>query len=177
MFSSGAQDTEEVVAGEQVFFCFFDRKGGGGSYPSPRQFSECLGAKILATSYRSAEARSRQKCRKSASVGHPQTCVYPNACLGIVHVSGKVPKHTSGVNTGLGVPSSESAGPKRGAKESAEKVLRPSSLCIICIAYTEARRPKHFFGTFLGTRFGAGTFQSTFSSLLSGRGFGWSPGL
>ena len=45
---------------------------------------------ILATSYRSAEAPSRQKCRKSAS---------------------------------------ESAGPKRGAKESAEKVLRASSLC------------------------------------------------
>ena len=87
---------------------------------------------ILATSYRSAEATSRQKCRKSAS---------------------------------------ESAGPKRGAEESAEKVLRPSSLCI---AYTEARRPKHFFGTFLDTPFGAGTFRSTFSALLSGRGFGTS---
>ena len=39
---------------------------------------------------------------------------------------------------------------------------------------TEARRPKHFFGTFLGTPFGAGTFRSTFSALLSGRGFGTS---
>ena len=29
-----------------------------------------------------------------------------------------------------------------------------------------------FFGTFLGTPFGAGTFRSTFSALLSGRGFG-----
>ena len=66
---------------------------------------------------------------------------------------------------------SESASPKRGAAESAEKVLRPSSLCI---AYTEARRPKHFFGTFLGTPFGAGTFRSTFSALLSGRRFGTS---
>ena len=87
---------------------------------------------ILATSYRSAEAPSRQKCRKSAL---------------------------------------ESAGPKRGADESAEKVLHPSSLCI---AYTEARRPEHFFSTFLGTPFGAVTFQSTFSALLSGRGFGTS---
>ena len=65
----------------------------------------------------------------------------------------------------------ESAGPKRGAAESAEKVLRPSSLCI---AYTEARRLKHFFGTFLGTPFGTGTFRSTFSALLSGRSFGTS---
>ena len=87
---------------------------------------------ILATSYRSAEAPSRQKCRKSAL---------------------------------------ESASPKRGAEESAEKVLRPSSLCI---SNTEVRRPKRFFGTFLGTPFGAGTFRSTFSALLSGRGFGTS---
>ena len=24
-------------------------------------------------------------------IGHPQTCVYPDVCLGIAHVSGKVP--------------------------------------------------------------------------------------
>ena len=41
-------------------------------------------------------------------------------------------------------------------------------------ASTEARSPKHFFGTFLGTPFGAGTFRSTFSALLSGQGFGTS---
>ena len=23
-------------------------------------------------------------------VGHPQTCVYPDVCLGIAHVSGKI---------------------------------------------------------------------------------------
>ena len=61
--------------------------------------------------------------------------------------------------------------PKPRPDKSAEKVLRPSSLCI---SNTEARRPKHFFGTFFGTPFGAGTFQSTFSALLSGRGFGTS---
>ena len=72
---------------------------------------------------------------------------------------------------------SESAGPKRGAEESAEKVLRASSLII---GSTEARSPKHFFGTFLGTPFGAGTFRSTFRHFsCSGlRHFcSWSPGL
>ena len=50
---------------------------------------------------------------------------------------------------------SESAGPEQGAEESAEKMLQASSLCAVS---TEARSPKHFFGTFLGTPFGAGTF-------------------
>ena len=57
------------------------------------------------------------------------------------------------------------------AKESAEKVLRVSSLIITS---TEARSPKHFSSTLLGTLFGAGTFRSTFSALLSGRVFGTS---
>ena len=30
-------------------------------------------------------------------VGHPQTCVYPDVCLGIAHVSGKVPLSGQGV--------------------------------------------------------------------------------
>ena len=29
--------------------------------------------------------------------GHPQTCVYPDVCLGIAHVSGKVPLPGQGV--------------------------------------------------------------------------------
>ena len=29
--------------------------------------------------------------------GHPQTCVYPDVCLGIAHVSGKVPLSGQGV--------------------------------------------------------------------------------
>ena len=66
---------------------------------------------------------------------------------------------------------SESAGPKRGAEESAEKVLQASSLCS---SSNDARSLEHFFGTFLGTPFGAGTFRSTFSALLPGRGFGTS---
>ena len=60
---------------------------------------------ILATSYRSAEAPSRQKCRKSAS---------------------------------------ESAGPKRGAEESAEKVLRPSRLCIAIMRLEGEALFRHF---------------------------------
>ena len=88
---------------------------------------------ILATSYRSAEAPSRQKCRKKCF----------GKCRSQTGVPRKVPKKCFG--------------------------LRAS-----CIAYTEARRPKHFFGTFLGTPFGTCTFRSTFSALLSGRGFGTS---
>ena len=30
-------------------------------------------------------------------VGHPQTCVYPDVCLGIAHVSGKLPLSGQGV--------------------------------------------------------------------------------
>ena len=29
--------------------------------------------------------------------GHPQTCVYPDVCLGIAHVSGKAPLSGQGV--------------------------------------------------------------------------------
>ena len=29
--------------------------------------------------------------------GHPRTCVYPDVCLGIAHVSGKVPLSGQGV--------------------------------------------------------------------------------
>ena len=29
-------------------------------------------------------------------IGHPQTCVYPDVCLGIAHVSGKVPLQGQG---------------------------------------------------------------------------------
>ena len=63
---------------------------------------------ILATSYRSAEAPSRQKCRKSAS---------------------------------------ESAGPKRGASESAEKVLRPSIGRTPKGAYSTRGRSRHLLET------------------------------
>ena len=28
---------------------------------------------------------------RPTNLGHPQTCVYPDVCLGIAHVSGKVP--------------------------------------------------------------------------------------
>ena len=66
---------------------------------------------------------------------------------------------------------SESAGPKRSAEERAEKVLRGPRLC-----RKSYRRggPKHFFGTFLGTPFGAGTFRSTLFGTFPGRGFGTS---
>ena len=60
---------------------------------------------------------------------------------------------------------------QRGAEESADKALRPSSLCR---SNNEAQTPKRFFGTFLGTPFGAGSFRSTFLALLLGRGFGTS---
>ena len=53
------------------------------------------------------------------------------------------------------------------AEESAEKMLQASSLCRIS---NEARSVQHFFGTFLGAPFGAGTFRSTFSAFLSGWG-------
>ena len=39
---------------------------------------------------------------------------------------------------------------------------------------TEERTPKHFFGTFLGTLFSAGTFRSTLFGTFPGRGFGTS---
>ena len=47
-------------------------------------------------------------------------------------------------------------------------MLQASSLCN---SSNEARSLKHVFGTFLGTPSGAGTFRSTSSALLSGRGF------
>ena len=31
------------------------------------------------------------------TIGHPQTCVYPDVCLGIAHVSGKVPLPGQGI--------------------------------------------------------------------------------
>ena len=30
-------------------------------------------------------------------IGHPQTCVYPDVCLGVAHVSGKAPLSGQGV--------------------------------------------------------------------------------
>ena len=33
----------------------------------------------------------------SKKIGHPQTCVYPDVCLGIAHASGKVPLSGQGV--------------------------------------------------------------------------------
>ena len=39
---------------------------------------------------------------------------------------------------------------------------------------TGERTPKHFFGTFLGTPFSAGTFRSTLFGTFPGRGFGTS---
>ena len=35
--------------------------------------------------------------RLGVAIGHPQTCVYPDVCLGIAHVSGKVPLSGQGV--------------------------------------------------------------------------------
>ena len=72
---------------------------------------------------------------------------------------------------------SRRAGPK-GAEGSAEKVLRASRLCR---GSGRARGPKHFFGTFLDTRFGPALSEKSFLALLSGlrrRHFcSWSPGL
>ena len=64
---------------------------------------------------------------------------------------------------------SESAGPKRGAEESAEKVL-PHRASVEVAINLEA--PSNC--TFLGTPFGAGTFRSIFLALLSGQRFGTS---
>ena len=36
-------------------------------------------------------------CFSSLKLGHPQTCVYPDVCLGIAHVSGKGPLPGQGV--------------------------------------------------------------------------------
>ena len=47
--------------------------------------------------------RSHVRCffcgptRTPTLIGHPQTCVYPDVCLGIAHVSGKVPLPGQGV--------------------------------------------------------------------------------
>ena len=35
--------------------------------------------------------------RLMKTIGHPQTCVYPNVCLGIAHVCGKAPLSGQGV--------------------------------------------------------------------------------
>ena len=45
-----------------------------------------------------ASTCSNSPCRKRspAKVGHPQTCVYPDVCLGIAHVSGKAPSPGTG---------------------------------------------------------------------------------
>ena len=72
---------------------------------------------------------------------------------------------------GVEKSASESAGPKQGAEESAEKVLRGPSPVLFS---TEARTPKHFFGTFFGNLFAAGTFRSTRFGTFPGWGFGTS---
>ena len=41
--------------------------------------------------------RSSKTAYKSVRIGHPQTCVYPDVCLGIAHVSGEVPLSGQGV--------------------------------------------------------------------------------
>ena len=66
---------------------------------------------------------------------------------------------------------SESAGPKRGAEESAEKVLGvPSPILLL---HRRGARST-FFGTFLGTSFRTGTFRSTLFGTFPGRGLGTS---
>ena len=63
----------------------------------------------------------------------------------------------------------ESASPNQGAEESAEKSA-PSAFAYM--TSTEARNPKYFLGTFLGTPFGRGTFLSTLLGTLLAQGFG-----
>ena len=50
-------------------------------------------------SYCCGSISKAQVARTSLSVciGHPQTCVYPDVCLGIAHVSGKAPLSGQGV--------------------------------------------------------------------------------
>ena len=61
----------------------------------------------------------------------------------------------------------ESAGPKRAAEESAEK-LCSGSLAYVEVVLGDGTRST-FFGTFLGTPFRTGTFRSTFSALFLAR--------
>ena len=51
---------------------------------------------------------------------------------------------------------------------------RKSASGLSVLVSTEARTPKHFFGTFLGTPFLAGTFRSTLFGTFPGRGLGTS---
>ena len=68
--------------------------------------------------------------------------------------------------------------PRKAPKKSAS-AFEP--LYWVCRSSNETRRLKHFFGTFLGTPFAAGTFRSTFRSTFVGTGLrhfcSWSPRL
>ena len=61
------------------------------------------------------------------------------------------------------VPVSESVGSKLGVRKSAEKVLRAPSPAQFS---TEARTPKHFFGTFLRLRLEPALSKALFSALF-----------
>ena len=61
---------------------------------------------------------------------------------------------------------SESAGPKRGAEESAQKVFLVAAPVLLL---QKPGTRSTFFSTFLGTPFWAGTFRSTFSAVFRTR--------
>ena len=63
--------------------------------------AEKKGAEWVTASQPKNSRKNSQSTRKTAVLtvhfGHPQTCVYPDVCLGIAHVSGKVPLSGQGV--------------------------------------------------------------------------------
>ena len=67
------------------------------SYGDASSILRRTGASHSQESQEKATEKQQAETSKALKIGHPQTCVYPDVCLGIAHVSGKVPLSGQGV--------------------------------------------------------------------------------
>ena len=72
---------------------YLPRGAGGGGLPHEGVGAKKFGMSLETQGNQLFSGTSRDFCSLLGGplVGHPQTCVYPDVCLGIAHVSGKVP--------------------------------------------------------------------------------------